>query len=91
MLNLILLLGGLGSVVFYIVLVGWYGYFRKLSIVISPISLYLFVMYYESLIKLSCSGECNIRIDIFITYPLIFGVFIVGVLNLVKVFSGKEK
>jgi len=84
MLNLILIFGGLGSIVFYIILVGWHGYFRKLSIVISPVSLYLFVMYYEDWVQQGCTGECNIRIDIFVTYPLLFGVVVVGILNLVK-------
>ncbi|NOQ15779.1 MAG: hypothetical protein GQ581_01835 [Methyloprofundus sp.] len=75
----------LGAIVLYIILVGWHGYLRKLSIAISPTSLYLFVVYYEDWVQNNCSGECNIRIDIFITYPLLFGVVIVGVLNLVRI------
>ncbi|MCK5189618.1 MAG: sel1 repeat family protein [Methylococcales bacterium] len=84
-LDIVILFGSLGLVVFYIIFVGWHGYFRKLSIAISPISLYLFVVYYEDWIQKSCSGECNIRIDIFITYPLLLGVVIVGLINLVRI------
>jgi len=83
-LKVLSIFGGLGSIVLYIVLVGWYGYFRKLSIIISPLSLVIFVMYYEDWVQQGCPGECNIRIDIFITYPLLFGVVIVGLLNLVR-------
>ena len=81
----LVVLGGIGLAVLYIILVGWHGYFPKLSVAISPISLYLFVVYYESWVQSTCSGECNIRIDVFIAYPLLFGVVIVGLANLVRI------
>ena len=69
----------------YIILCGWYGFFRRASVIIAPVTLILFILYYEDWIQNNCTGECNIRIDVFIMYPLLFGVVIVGFLNLVRI------
>ena len=50
-------------------------------------SIYEFLMYFRIL----CSGECNIRIDLLVIYPLLIGLSVVSiVLFVVAIFRGRD-
>jgi hypothetical protein len=42
--------------------------------------LWLFYAVYEELhlLRIACSGECNIRIDLFLIYPILFALSIIA-------------
>ncbi|NOQ36139.1 MAG: hypothetical protein GQ569_09630 [Methylococcaceae bacterium] len=68
--------------VLYIVICGFLGYFRRLSLIVAPLSLLLYI-YYEY--TLECTGECNIRIDFVIILPALIIIFIIAAKNLERI------
>ena len=37
-----------------------------------------------------CTGECNIRVDLLLVYPLLLGVTVVGVVSLLRAKTGQR-
>ena len=63
-------------------------YFKnKNSLTLSSSILWLVYAVYEelNLLRITCSGECNIRIDLFLIYPVLI------VLSIVGLFAGFRK
>ncbi len=59
-------------------------YFKnKQSALLWPISLWTLYAIYEelNLLRITCSGECNIRIDLFLIYPILAVVSIWGIIK----------
>lgn len=70
--------------VLYFVVCGGLGMYRRTSLYIAPATLILYFLYYEKWIQASCTGECNIRIDVFFTIPTLIAIFWVAFNNLAK-------
>jgi hypothetical protein len=62
-------------------------YFKsKQSTLIWPISLWILYSIYEelNLLRITCSGECNIRIDLFLIYPILTVISIWGIIKIIN-------
>lgn len=73
-----------------VALAGMY-YRRRRNIVLATSLLWLVYVAYEQAMKLRilCSGECNIRIDLLIIYPLLLVMTLLSVFIFVKAQPGK--
>ena len=71
-------------IVLYFIVCGGLGMYRCSSLFIAPATLILYLLYYEDWIQASCTGECNIRIDIFFSIPTLIAIFWVAFNNLIQ-------
>lgn len=69
---------------------GWLNHKRKSKTLLLATLLWLIYGIYEYGMKLRllCTGECNIRLDLFLIYPLLLCVSLLAVLAFVK--AGKN-
>jgi hypothetical protein len=68
--------------VFLVGLGRWRG--RRTAVVVGVI--WLLYGAYETAMRLRwlCSGECNIRVDLLLIYPLLLGITVVGIVSLLR-------
>lgn len=62
--------------------------YKKGKVHYISVALWLLYPIYEIWLQLNCSGECNIRVDLLIIYPVIL-VFTVA--SLVKIITSKRR